>query len=323
MLFPLTFKWEKRNNLPHSIAAENSCIINGKVYINTGQSGILEYTPETDTWGELSTSTEDHGMLSLNGKLTLVGGMRKESTNALVYVRLIRVWDSNSKQWTEPYPPMPMGRCRVGCASYKHYLIVAGGDTGGKLQPTTLVEILGTKSGQWFKAPPMIYNGKNIQSTIIGHSLYVFFSFRGVATASKSLLRVSLPTLISHAQQGKNHDTSIWEKIPDVPLYGTTLFSISNMLLTAGGNSSGVAGAVLSALHIKNNESNADIHLFNPHTNQWLKIGDLPEPRMFCVCCVLPSGKLLVAGGLRMSNTGLSTVYTATIAGSFFQPPHY
>jgi hypothetical protein len=244
VIFPLIFKWEKQNDLPHGMTAINSCIIDhGKVYINIGGSILLEYT---HTWVELQTPTTLHGMLSLNGKLTLV---RKESTDYLDSFCSIRVWDSNSKQWTEPYPPMPMGRASVGCANYKHYLIVAGGVVEGKVQSTTSVDILDTKSGQWFKAPPMMYNGKDIRSTIIGQSLYVLFVFRGMLTASKSLLRVSLPTLISHALQGKNHDTSIWEKIPDVPLYVTTLFSIGNMLLTAGGNSSGMAGALLSVMH--------------------------------------------------------------------------
>ena len=96
-----------------------------------GTTRILEYTPETDTWVELPTPTEFHGMVSLNGKLTLVGGCNgKESTTAL---RVIRVWDSDSKQWTEPYPPMTMGRKWPGCASYQHYLIIAGGDVEGKL----------------------------------------------------------------------------------------------------------------------------------------------------------------------------------------------
>jgi hypothetical protein len=327
-MFPLAFKWEKQNNLPYGTTAKYSCIVDSKVYISTGGSPLLEYTPETDNWVKLPVPTKQHGMLSLNGKLTLVGGVRKESTDTLNPFRSIRVWDSNSKQWTEPYPPMSMGRYNLGCASYKHYLIVAGGNVERKLQTSTSVEILDTKSGQWFKAPPMMYNGSNIQSTIIGQSLHVLFIYRGFATSSKSLLRVSLPTLISHTLQGKNRDTSIWEKMPDVPLYYTTLFSIGNMLLTAGGNPNGVAGAVLlSALHIKKDSASADIHLFNPHTNQWLKIGEIPEPAMLCFCCVLPSGKLLVAGGervLKMDGSGLlSTFYAATIAGSFFEPPHY
>ena len=70
-------------------------------------------------------------MLSLNGKLTLVGGVMSESGE---YSRVIRVWDGDSKQWIEPYPRMPMGRTDPGCACYQHYLIVAGGDTNKGIQ---------------------------------------------------------------------------------------------------------------------------------------------------------------------------------------------
>ena len=283
---------------------------------------IYEYTPDTDMWVKLQTPTERHGMLSLNGKLTLVGGVMKESEK---YSPVIRVWDGDSKRWIKPYPQMPMGRTGPGCACYQHYLIVAGGRTWKDIQSLTSVEILDTKSGQWFKAPPMMYNGKLIQSEIIGKNLYFLLNFRGIATSSKSLLRVSLPTLISHTLQGRNRDASIWEKLPDVPLYQTTLFSIGNMLLTAGGIHVGTVSLALTALYMKRDKPSADIHLFNPHTNQWLKIGELPESSMRCACTVLPSGKLLVAGGEgvpTMSSDGLlSTVYTATIAGSYFEPP--
>ena len=320
LVFPLSFKWEKQSNLPYGVNLENLCIIKGKLYNSIYEdSDLLVYTPETGTWVELPTPTKYHGVLSLNGKLTLVGGLMKKSEQ---YSREIRVWDGDSKQWMEPYPPMTMGHRDVGCASYQHYLIVAGGNLAGQVQSTASVEILDTKSGQWFKAPPMPYNGANIHSVIIGHSLYFLFTFRSVLF-SKSLLRVSLPTLISHTLQGKNRDTSIWEKMPDVPLYNMALFSIGNMLLTAGGSYGGTVGSMLTFINLKQEKQSADIHLFNPHTNQWLKIGELPEPRAVCACTVLPSGKLLVAGGQGMGKDNLlSTVYTATIAGSYCELLH-
>ena len=185
------------------------------MYINNG-GNIYEYTPETDTWVRLHIQTpiEDFGVVSLNGKLTLVGGRQ-----GLIYSRVIKVWDSDSKQWTEPYPPMPMGRSGLGCSSYQHYLIIAGGETRERAgQSTTLVEILDTKTKQWFKAPPMRCDGKTVQSVVIGQTLYLLLSLHNVLTSSKSLLSVSLPNLISHTLQGKNRDTSIWEKIPDVPV---------------------------------------------------------------------------------------------------------
>ena len=289
---------------------ENLCIIGGKVYISKYKTpGILVYLPDTETWVTLPTPTRQHGIVSHNGKLTLVGGLVNESK--LMYTSKIQVWDSDSKQWTEPYRPMSKGRKEMGCASYLHYLIITGGDMAGKFQSTNSVEILDSKSGQWFKAPPMPYNGNRFRSVVIGKYLYILYIYQGVVSLSKSLLRVSLPTLISHTLQGKNHDTSIWEKMPDVPLNYSTLFSVGNMLLTAGGDH--------GALTVK---SSADIYLFNPHTNQWLKIDELPESRLTCACTVLPSGKLLVAGG-EASHGLLNTVYTATISGSYFEPAHF
>jgi hypothetical protein len=157
--------------------------------------------------------------------------------------------------------------------------------------------------------------GLHAQLTIfmIGDSLYVSFPSQSIASNCMCLWRVSLPTLISHTLQGKNHDTSIWEKMPDVPHYNTTLFSIGNMLLAAGGD----RGSIFTY------KASPDIHLFNPHTNKWLKIGELPEPRSSCACTLLPSGKLLVAGGQGDRKCLLSTVYTATITGSYFKPVHF
>ena len=86
--------------MPSGIRAWDFCIVNGKVYISGGHI-LLEYTPETDTWVKLQTPTKYHGVISLNGKLTLVGGTK---TNNLEPLHVIRVWDSDSKQWTEPYP---------------------------------------------------------------------------------------------------------------------------------------------------------------------------------------------------------------------------
>ena len=310
-MFPLTFKWKKQSDLPYAANFENLCVISGKVYISRYTvPDILVYIPDTDTWVTLPTPTKQHGIVSLNGKLTLVSGLLRESSSWNdIYTSKIHVWDSDSKQWTEPYPPIPMARKEVGCASYLHYLIIAGGHIDRKFKSITSVEILDTRSGQWFKAPPMPCNGMCIQSIIIGESLYFLFTWQGVATHSKHLLRVSLPTLISHTLQGKNCDTSIWEKMPDVLLNCTALFSIGNMLLTAGGGR--------GSLSVK---PSADINLFNPNMNQWLKIGELPEPRFLCACTVLPLGKLLVAGG--EANGFLNTVYTATIAGSYFEPAH-
>ena len=325
LTFPLIFEWKKQGNMPYATNFDNLCIINGKVYISECQRhSILEYNPDADTWVDLPTPTKGHGMVSHNGKLTLVGGLAKKSTSRS---SKIRVWDSDSKQWTEPYPPMTSGWAEVVCASYLHYLIIArfsGESVGHEVFEIMItdVEILDTRSGQWFEAPPMPCNRPLIQPVTIGESLFISSMVKTVAAPMYTsatwypdhvLWRVSLPTLISHAVQGKDRDISIWERLPGVPYDLTTLFSIGNMLLAAGGE---CGSRLLGFLGSRSYKSSADIHLFNPHLNQWLKISELPEPRFSCACTLLPSGKLLVAGGYGDRKCPLPTVYTATIARS-------
>jgi hypothetical protein len=113
--------------LPYATNFDNLCIVDGKNYIGKYKSpGILEYNPDTDTWVDLPTPTKAHGTVSLNGKLTLVGN---ESTSP---ISKICVWDNDTKQWTEPYPPKQWTEryipitisTEIKCASYLHYLII-------------------------------------------------------------------------------------------------------------------------------------------------------------------------------------------------------
>ena len=71
--FPLIFEWKKQGNMPYATNFGDLCIVDRKAYISKSDSpGILEYNPDTDTWVDLPTLTKGHGMVSHNGKLTLV-----------------------------------------------------------------------------------------------------------------------------------------------------------------------------------------------------------------------------------------------------------
>ena len=269
---------------------------------------VFKYSPENDTWKEL-LSPVDHGAVLLNGQVALAGRME--------YSRVIRMWDNELEELTEErksdsYPPLPVGREAFGCALYQHYLIVAGGRVSTEpLVSSKSVDILDTQDKKWYKAPPMPHGGQHLQSIIIGQSLYFNVIFSGMSSSCKSVFRVSLPTLVSHAIEGKSQDSSIWERLPDVPHYGTTLFSVGNMLLAAGGRSSGVVRSMLS---IGNVNPSADINLYNPHTKEWVKVAELPEAVSQCICTTLPSGRLLVAGGSSSVLKRLLSVYTANVS---------
>ena len=144
------------------------------------------------------------------------GGLSTSESRDRIYYTQILVLDNDSQQWTAPYPLMPVGQRQMGCASYLHYLIIAGGNTSEKFKLIASVDTLETKSEQWFKAPPMPYSGSLIWSVIPGNWDKLILNFfllksQHLVSASKHLLRISLPILISHTLEGKN-DTSIWRR---------------------------------------------------------------------------------------------------------------
>ena len=310
MEFPISFKWERKGDEPTKGKgfASNSVVLNGEVYLEGLSDGVIhQYTPARDTWTEFQKPTLTYAIAALNGKLILLNNDG------------VMTWNSEAHKWVYDYPTVPTQRVVPAVVGYKSYVIVAGGYPDDRVfQSTTAVELLDTDSGKWYKAPPMPYNGCEIKSVVIGQHLYLQFGTRGSLTMSKSILKVSLPTLISHTFAGKNRDTSVWEKLPDVPFYNSTLFSIGNMLLSAGGSPTGTAGTIVSAMKIQSYKIVSDIYLFNPFTDQWVKVGDLPEPRSGCECIAYSPGSLLLVGGYVDLKKPTSAIYTATISRFHF-----
>jgi hypothetical protein len=55
------------------------------------------------------------------------------------------------------------------------------------------------------------------------------------------------------------------------------------------------------------------IHLYQPNTEEWVKVGDLSTPRYDCTCAMITDRELLVAGG----NTFLFSYTTKVLLTNF------
>jgi N-acetylneuraminic acid mutarotase len=47
----------------------------------------------------------------------------------------------------------------------------------------------------------------------------------------------------------------------------------------------------------KDGHAATGIHLYQPDTEEWVKVGDLPTPQWGCTCAMITDRELLVAGG--------------------------
>ncbi|XP_064398987.1 kelch-like protein 28 [Halichondria panicea] len=261
--------------------------INEKLYMNGGSNTstvtVLVYTPDQDSWDELSPPPVDRfTVATLRGRLLVAGGKDKSTSRK---TNIILTFNESPRQWVQSLPPMPKVLTFPGVVVYQNHLIIIGGYdlTGANIAD---VKILGTNN-KWITAKRLPRTRDNYITCIIGNIMYI------VGQTTKKVFRIHLPSLISRASSG------VWESVASVPFYWSSPIAIGNTLLAVGGSVSGEHGS----------NAISSIHLYDPTKNQWTQCGDLPEKMCTCYCIEL-SGKLYVLGGRRGGVTNSKSVYT-------------
>ena len=243
---------------------------------------------EQDQWTKLPEYTARYfAMTSLANRLVMVGGRdprKNKRTNRLAVFK--------AGEWTHPYPPMNIARDSSTAVSFNNHIIVASGYDNKRL--TSSVEVLDVASRRWYIAQSLPNPRSILKSTLIGNTLYLMGGFNHTGSLTKTVHHVDLNELIAKALS--NLDTpTLWQTLQEVPLVSSAPLSIGRSLLAVGGRDG------------RFNPSSS-IHLYQPDTRRWVKVGDLPTARLNCTCSVLPSGEVIVAGGQTNSYTIIQTV---------------
>ena len=253
----------------------SSVIINGMVYCggtDISSCDVVQYNPESGDWRKLPRSpVGGFAMTSLNGQLVLAGGLDSGYNSDA----RIRVWDSGRSVWVHPYPPMPTARGCSAAVGYQNYLVVACGYPN-----EDVVEVLDSSSGRWYSAQPVPLGGQRISSVVVGDCWYLS-SFGVWRDGKEHIFWAHLPTLTSSATSAHTSTASIWHELPTPPVEEPTLLALQGHLLLVGGQG-----------------YKQEIHRYDPETSQWRECGQLPDGMYAPCCAVLPSGDLMVAGGV-------------------------
>ena len=264
--WPLPLQWRRGKDLPiDELCWASTIIINGMVYCggnDISACDVLQYNPESCKLPRRPAS--GFAMTSLNGQLVLVGSLGGGKDR-------ITVWDSGRSEWVHPYPPMPTGRGLSAAVGYQNYLIVACGWPN-----RDIVEVLDSSSGRWHSAQPVPMGGHRMSSVVVGDRWYLS-SFG----EEKHIFWAHLPTLISSATSAHTSTTSIWQELPTLPVEEPTLLALQGHLLLVGG-----------IRYVQ------ELHRYDPETRQWSECGRLPVGMYAPSCTVLPSGEVMVAGGI-------------------------
>ena len=248
-------------------------IINGVVYVGgEAINAVLVYHPGSGEWSMLPTPPVGlFAMALLNGQLVLVGGGGDGKG------KILRVWEGARGGWAQPYPAMPTGRRDSAAVGYQHYLIVACGDKNGGVDT---VEVLDGSSHRWYSAQSVPMGGCVMSSVVIGDHWYL--SSNHWNDKKSHIFTAHLPTLVSSAvSAARTNKASIWQELPTPPVCDPTLLALQNHLLLVGGGG-----------------LEHDLHHYDPLAKKYSQCGQLPVGMWGPSCAVLPSGELMLVGGV-------------------------
>ena len=207
----------------------------------------------------------------------------------VIRVKWWGVWDADNKQWTHPYPEMHTARWICSAVVHNEWLVVAGGmSASGEMLSS--VEVMNTNSKQWYAGPPTPIPWSFMKTATVGDDCY-FMGGSTIGSRTNTMYSVSLSALKAGLNSSTSKGQKIWKEISETT--HSTPLSISGSLLAVGGMD-------------KDRKAVTAIHLYQPDSGEWVKVGDLPTPRSHCTCAMITDRELLVVcGESRITNIAL------------------
>ena len=284
--------WEPCSDLPVRMYRAQTVIIQEKTYCGGGiadddEYRVFCYSLSEDTWTTLPPCpVRRFGLGQVRGKLVTVGGIKEfdyKTTNE------VYEFDKVTQTWKPSIPPMPTARYAPAVLSHHSALNVAGGDTGHTR--TTVVEVFREETSQWHTTEPLPLRWQDASSLLINNRWYLLGGEAEREYRSNRALCAHVDLLLQRTLDGNRASTdsngTVWEVLPNTPLYGPAAATFGTSLLAVGGTT--------TSSIITNPQVTVDVYF--PCTNTWIHISDLPAPLMSAATAMLSPTELLVIGG--------------------------
>ena len=287
----VTLNWRDGGKAPFRMNRGAAVVDGGVAYFMHWEGQTCSYNSTNKKWNQLPEYPYRHGSLAVvNGHLTTIGGCDDTytCTNKLLTLRESRL----HRSWSDVFPPMPTKRRRTTAVTSKEHLIVAGGATGpGYANSINTVEVMDAKTLVWSTVTSLPHPYNRASATICGDHLYMLGGVDD-KDQTKSVLTCLLTELLQ--------SSSVWHRVADVPAYRSTCAAVNGQLLAVGG-------------YVEGFKETATIHKYNPTTNSWDHVSDMPTARYACLVAVLPTNEMMAVGGW-ISGIGTDKVNIASIS---------
>ena len=296
-----SLKWRECRRLPVGMCDAQAVWLGDKLYVGAGlTSGITRddarlyiYTPTTDTWSVINTPVYYFALITYHSQLVLVGGEEYfgEERGEPVTNKLWTL--TGHDQWRETLPPMTTKRHSASAVEFADNIVVAGGEDN-KWESIDIVEVY--NGHHWTKVQCLPKPSYVMKSTVLNGHWYLM----GGVGQGKEVYYASLYSLVASCQSSEKPLPSVWKRFPDVPHEYSSTAVFGNRLIAVGGGS----------------PPSSSIHAYSPHTQSWVHVGDMPVELCSTCTAVLPTGELMVIGGVSTSSFRKSCVYKTSLNGN-------
>ena len=271
-----TLTWRDGGKAPFEMTRGAAVDHKNVTYFMHYYGRVFSYKSTDKKWSVLPKYPYKGSSLAvINGQLTGIGGC----DDCFAYTnKLLSLCERES--WSDVFPPMPTKRLGTFAVMSKEHLIVAGGTTGPYSEDNlNTVEVMDTKTLVWSTVASLPHPYNWASSTICGDHLYMLGGWDD-NDKTKSVLTCSLTELL----QSSSSSSSVWHRVADAPAYHSTCAAVNGELLAVGGCD-------------ENSKATSAIHKYNPTTNSWDLINNMPTARYSNLVAVLPTNEVMVVGG--------------------------
>ena len=248
----------------------------GTAYFFDRYGYICSYSSCSKKWRELPKCPHKFSSLAVvNSQLTAIGGF-------MPGMDITNKWLSLQEEWIEIVPPMPTERSSVVAVTTKEHLIVAGGYKSG-VGILTTVEVMDTRILVWSKVACLPHPCLSASGTICGDQLYMLGGLDD-KEKTKLVLTCSLTELLRSSSSSSSTSMILWNRVADAPAYHSTCAAVNGELVAVGGCD-------------KDGTPSSTVHKYNPKTNSWDLISNMPTARWYSLVAFLPTNEMMVVGG--------------------------
>ena len=318
--------WRQCADLPAAITNAQATLVKGKVYVGGGDTETEEddyllfmYSPVRGEWSTMATPcpVKLFGLAQLLDMVTLVGGIAWSDGNTTSDIYL---FDEDRQAWMTSVPPMPTARHSVTVAHHEKSLIVIGGTSpSGNL----LKEVEVFNGQMWFTADPLPYPCSAMSCVVNDGKCYLMGGTKSTGVMTKStgvltksvlcadiavltydkiaeqlqrrgsLSRASSKSSISSAASLSPAVSQIsleetWSTLADVHHHHSSVAIFAGCLVAIGGSKQNVVRSTVEK----------SVHAYCHSIRKWVHVGDLPSAVAQCTSILLPTGNLMVIGGM-------------------------